>query len=93
MNSSYSLLSAAEKYDLQELKKMCEENLLQNLTTDNVLEMVTLSDLHGATNLRNAALKFIVENGQKIVSQKGWKDKLKKYPEVVIDLFETTTAK
>ena len=55
--------------------------------------MVTLSDLHGATKLRTEALKFIVENGQKIVSQKGWKDKLEKYPAVVIDLFETTTAK
>ena len=67
--------------------------MLQNLSTENVLDMVTLSDLHGADSLRTEALKFIVRNGQKIVSQKGWKDKLKKYPEVVIDLFETTTAK
>ena len=67
--------------------------MLSHLKTDNVLDMVMLSDLHGAANLRNVALKFIVENGKEIISQDGWKDKLKKYPEVVVDLFETTTAK
>ena len=85
------LLAAADKYDLQKLKQMCEESLLKNLNTGNVLEMLVLSDLHGAPNLRSFALQFIVENGPEIVSQDGWKDTLKKYPEIVVDLFEATT--
>ena len=31
------LLSAAEKYDLRELKQMCETSLCENINTENVL--------------------------------------------------------
>ena len=41
------------------------------------LDMLVLSDLHGASSVRALALKFIVENGKEIVAQDGWRDKLK----------------
>jgi len=85
------LLSAAEKYDLKELKQMCEESLCTNINTDNVLDMLVLSDLHGAASVRTLSLKFIVENGKEIVSQDGWRDKLKMYPEIMADMFEAMT--
>lgn len=85
------LLSAAEKYDLRELKSMCESALCENITTDNVLDMLVLADLHGAASVRTLALKFIVENGKEIVSQAGWREKLKSYPEIMADMFEAMT--
>ena len=66
--------------------------MLANLRIGNVLEMVALSDLYGADQLRSLALEFIVENGSEILSQDGWKDKLKKYPDVVVDLLETMAS-
>ena len=36
------LLSAAEKYDLKELKQMCEESLCTNINTDNVLGRISV---------------------------------------------------
>ena len=37
------LLSAAEKYDLRELKQMCETSLCENINTENVLGIYILS--------------------------------------------------
>lgn len=85
------LLSAAEKYDLRELKSMCEAALCENITTDNVLDLLVLADLHGAASVRTLALKFIVENGKEIVSQAQWREKLKSYPEIMADMFEAMT--
>ena len=42
-----------------------------------LLDMLVLSDLHGASSVRALALKFIVENGKEIVAQNGWREKLK----------------
>ena len=71
---------------------MCEESLCTKIDTDNVLgksvihrgrhcyfllDMLVLSDLHGASSVRALALKFIVENGKEIVAQNGWREKLK----------------
>jgi len=85
------LLSAAEKYDLKELKTMCETSLCDTITQDNVLDLLVLADLHGASTVRGVALKFIVDNGKEIVAQAGWRDKLKSYPEIMADMFEAMT--
>jgi len=85
------LLSAAEKYDLKELKTMCETALCDTITQDNVLDLLVLADLHGACTLRSLALKFIVDNGKEIVAQIGWRQKLKVYPEIMADMFEAMT--
>jgi len=85
------LLSAAEKYDLRELKQMCETSLCENINTENVLDLLVLADLHGAATVRSLALKFIVDNGREIVAQTGWRDKLKVYPEIMADMFEAMT--
>ena len=39
--------------------------------------MLVLSDLHGASSVRNLSLKFIVDNGKEIVAQDDWREKLK----------------
>merc|ERR1711994_12798 len=71
------LLAAAEKYDLQELKRMCEESLCSTMTTDNVLDMLVLADLNSAAVVKSAALNLIVENGDLIVAGEGWRNKMK----------------
>merc|ERR1719471_1727336 len=85
------LLSAAEKYDLRELKTMCETALCDTITQDNVLDLLVLADLHGASAVRGLALKFIVDNGKEIIAQQGWREKLKAYPEIMADMFEAMT--
>ena len=87
------LLTAAEKYDLKTLKQMCEELLCEKMDRDNVLEMLLLSDLNRAPTLRAQAVKYILAHGKQVVSQSGWREKLKMYPDIICDLFEATTNK
>ena len=87
-DKAINLLPAADKYDLKDLKTMCESVLCDTVTHDNVLDILVLANIHGANTLRDMALKFIVNNGKAIVCQEGWRDKLKAYPEIMADMFE-----
>ena len=46
------LLAAADKYALERLKVMCEEALCNNLTVENVSEILILADRHSAEQLK-----------------------------------------
>ena len=70
------LLVAAEKYNLRELKQICEDKLCLSLNEDNMLDLLILADLHCASNLRSLALRFFSDHGKNIVSQKECKEKL-----------------
>ena len=63
------LLEAADKYQLSELKEICEEMLCDNLTVDTCLECLVLADLHTAEDLKQAAIKFVVDHSEDFVDQ------------------------
>ncbi|XP_065209099.1 speckle-type POZ protein-like isoform X2 [Planococcus citri] len=60
--SAFELLPAADKYDLIELKAMCEVVLCWKLSTDNAARILILADMHRADELKTFALQFIKEN-------------------------------
>ena len=84
------LLVAAEKYNLVDLKKFCEESLCVNMTVENVLDLIELADLHDAANLRATALEFIGKNAKEVSAQKGWREKI---PDLMADIFEAIIQK
>ena len=88
-----SLLMAAEKYDLMELKQKCEVSLSHDLDIDNVLDTLVLADLYRASNLRDLALKFVADNRKIIMSQKEWREKLTKNPEIMADIIAILAKK
>ncbi len=53
------LLAAADKYALERLKALCEEELSMNLDVENVAETLVLADLHSASQLKNHSIEFI----------------------------------
>jgi len=79
------LLEAADKYQLSELKEICEEVLCDSLTVDTCLECLVLADLHSAAELKEAAVKFVVEHSEEFVDQV---DKFKPYPDLMAELFK-----
>ena len=53
------LLIAADRYDVKDLKELCEEELKTNLTVDNAVRLLMLSDECQAKMLKNTTIQFI----------------------------------
>merc|ERR1719347_1646428 len=82
------LLSAADKYQLSQLKKACELSLSRNIDTSNCVEFLILADVHTADTLKTAALGFIVTSLQKIISNPNWQDELTAHPGILAQILK-----
>lgn len=59
-----ALLGAANKYDIGGLKDLCEESLLEDINSDNVLEMLNEAWLYHLHKLKKGCLTFLFEFGK-----------------------------
>ena len=57
-----AFLAMGEMFDLQELKELAEKELLIQLDKDNMLAMISLSELFRADKIFEAALKMTKVN-------------------------------
>lgn len=83
------LLAAADKYDLADLKSLCETSLSRTLSLTSCLETIILADQHSATKLKSAALAFIVKNLATIVSDAGWQVQLAGHPHLMAQIIQS----
>ena len=60
------LLEAADKYQLSELKEICEEMLCSSLTVETCLECLVLADMHNAADLKVGGGGVIRGVGEKV---------------------------
>ena len=74
---SGELLAAAERYQLNVLKSICEEHLCSILQINNAVENLVFGDLHQASKLRRMALKVIARNLDKVVKTEEYQNLLK----------------
>lgn len=56
---SAELLAAADKYDLQDLKTMCEKDLYEKLSLETAVNTLMTAYMHHAENLKIQALQYI----------------------------------
>lgn len=59
---AYNLFRLSDKYDLRDLKRICERSLSSTLKFDNAIDFLILAELHGAQKLKRSAVNFIVSN-------------------------------
>lgn len=59
-----ALLSAADKYDIFDLKGCCEESLLEDINTSNVLERLHEAWLYQLNKLKKGCLMYLVDFGR-----------------------------
>ncbi|GMI98767.1 ARM repeat protein interacting with ABF2 [Hibiscus trionum] len=69
------LLRAADQYLLDDLKRLCEYAIAQDISVENVMVMYELAEAFNATTLREACLLFILEQFERI-SAKPWSSRL-----------------
>ncbi|XP_031781965.1 speckle-type POZ protein B-like [Nasonia vitripennis] len=63
------LLATADRYLLENLKKLCEIELCKQLCVENAPEILELADKLRAETLKNSAIKYIVGNKKIIVDR------------------------
>ena len=74
------LFEAADKYQLDLLKDVCEESLCSNLKMNNCLKYLDLGDMHDTSKLKKLALG--VEKADYIIKTDVFKDLFKEKPEL-----------
>ncbi|XP_048541282.1 BTB/POZ and MATH domain-containing protein 2-like [Triticum urartu] len=85
------LFVAADRYDLQRLKCMCEMQLSDNIGVSSVMSTLALAEQHHCQGLKEACLKFIqIQSSscmQTVTTTDGWDYVVSTYPSVLKELF------
>ena len=84
---AYDLLYAADKYQLDHLKALCEQQLSKNLTVENAARTVQLAHMHNAPVLKGNTLQFISNHGAEVIATKEWEE-VKKCAEILNEVIE-----
>lgn len=82
------LLAAAEQYQLDLLKGLCEEKLCSTTSIENAVEHLILGDIYRAQTLKKMAMSFVVKNMVSVVRTPGWKQKLICHPQLMAEVME-----
>ncbi|GFQ92096.1 TD and POZ domain-containing protein 1-like [Trichonephila clavata] len=84
-DSACSLYTAADKYEILSLKNECSSFLNCNLTQDNALDLLILTDMHQDEDLKSAVQDYIL-NHRSIFNTNEWKLFMKTNVELAADL-------
>jgi len=87
-----AILAASEKYLIEQLKGCCEDHLSGILDVENCVELLLLGERNNAKDLKKAAVVFLTDNMNKFIAG-DWKQKLKDYPVLVMEVMENLLAK
>jgi len=80
------LLEAADRYQLDLLKNICEESLCSTLKVTNCVEYLVLGDMYHTSKLKKTALRMVVENADSIIDSDVFKDLFKQRPELAFEV-------
>ncbi|KAM0729313.1 Speckle-type POZ protein [Formica fusca] len=80
------LFITAEKYDIKDLKLVCEELLIINTTIKNVIEHLRIAYLNGGQILERYAIEFIKLHFKDIDDNAEFKTLVQKYPKLLIQI-------
>ncbi|KAI1731786.1 BTB/POZ domain-containing protein [Ditylenchus destructor] len=83
------LLAAADKYQLERLKVMCEQALCASLTNDNCCDTLILADLHSAEHLKMQSIEFINLHPNEVMESDGWKVLVKEHAPLLEQVFRS----
>ena len=81
------LLYVADKYQLDELKALCEQHLTYSLQVDNASRIIQLAFTHNAPQLKKNAVQFIAKNTAEVRATEEWAE-VKQGNEILDELIE-----
>ena len=84
------LLGAADQYQLDLLKRVCENKLCKLLDVDNCLRLLAIADMHQADQLKALGMELVIKNMNTVVmkNSEDWKKCIKSHPDLVVEITE-----
>ena len=82
------LLGAADQYQLETLKRECEERLCRTLVDENCIGSLVLADLHRAEKLREMAMDRLSANMDSVIINniEDWTKLIKNQPDLAVEV-------
>ena len=87
------LLKAADKYDLEMLKKVCEDHLCDALELKNSIKNLILGEMYGASKLMKNAMKLLVSNMSSVIDTEEWESCTLHHPALVTEVMRVIVDK
>ncbi|CAO2041764.1 unnamed protein product [Urochloa humidicola] len=87
------LLVAADRYAMERLKLICEENLCRRLDTGNVATVLALAEQHNCWGLKKACLRFMTSSPSalnQVLATDGFQHLARSCPSVLKELLSNT---
>lgn len=81
------LIFAADKYQIEDLKIICEHKLITMISIQNCIHLLQVSDAHSLYQLEQKLIPFIKENINKI-EESVFDDLSKSHPNLLLKLFK-----
>jgi len=86
------LLVAADQYEVDKLKELCEEKLISAIAVENCMDLLVFGEMYQVSKLKAKALKFVAQNIGNFDSNE-WKETLMAYPSLMAEVMEMMMPK
>ncbi|CAL5011300.1 unnamed protein product [Urochloa decumbens] len=89
----WELLTAADRYDVQRLKLMCERVLCKRLDVENVADTLALADQHHCDKLKDACIEFMTTSQRmgRVAATQGYMQLKSSHPHLVFEVLEKSS--
>lgn len=79
-------LEAADKYQIPDLKAICETYVLSEINVSNAMDVLLHAQVHSANEVKKQAMDFIWKNSSEFMEPEQYEHLLKTRPELLRDL-------
>ncbi|KAL2240011.1 BTB/POZ and MATH domain-containing protein 4 [Sesamum indicum] len=86
------LLAAADRYDLERLRRLCESRLCKDISVNSVTHILALADRYNAAELKTVCLRFAAENLAAVMRSDGFEYLKENYPALQSELLKTVAG-
>ncbi|KAH0715726.1 hypothetical protein KY284_008631 [Solanum tuberosum] len=86
------LLSAADRYDLTRLRRLCESHLCKDISINSVAQILALADRYHAAELKSVCLSFSAENLSAVMQSDGFEYLKENCPALQSELLKTVAG-
>ena len=80
------VIKAADKYQILDLKEMCENDILEILSVENCLQFFSVADQSNASTLKTEIIDLIVENAQNLLESPEFQSLTRSHPQLICEV-------